>query len=186
MRSLVHVPQPVAAFYDDVMKRKHDDHHASHNDIANQALHLASSSVFLLCYVLVFRSVTLAMWLGVPALLLRQFGHAVLEPACHDAEKLLLGYNTRNKTAILMAFLLLPFVNLWWAGDWTVAGFIASAPITARHWLSFTMLVVFGRTAYLTLRHNLTTALVWLVKLVTDPLTDLLEYRPWRAERSAA
>ena len=72
------------------MQRKHDDHHASHNNKANQALHLVSSSVFLVCYVLLFFDITTAMCLGLAALFLRQFGHAILEPPCHDAEKLLL------------------------------------------------------------------------------------------------
>ena len=32
------------------MQRKDDDHHASHNNAANQSLHLVSSSVFIYCY----------------------------------------------------------------------------------------------------------------------------------------
>ena len=50
MGSLVRLPKPLETFYAAVMQRKHDDHHASHNNRANQALHLLSSSVFVFCY----------------------------------------------------------------------------------------------------------------------------------------
>jgi glutamate-1-semialdehyde 2,1-aminomutase len=79
------------------MRRKKDDHHASHRDLTNQLFHIISSSVFLGCYVLAFRDLTTAMWAGLAALFLRQIGHAILEPPCHDKEALLLGFNTRNK-----------------------------------------------------------------------------------------
>jgi glutamate-1-semialdehyde 2,1-aminomutase len=186
MHSIFRVPTPVQHVYRAVMERKEDDHHASHNDAANQLLHLISSSIFLLCYVLIFRSVTVAMWLGVPALLVRQFGHAVLEPDSHDAEKQLLGYNTRNKSLILLTYLLLPVVDLARAGVWSVDGFMAAGPTIALHWFWMTMLVVLGRAAFLTLTQGFGLAMIWLMKLVTDPLTDLIAYRPWRGERSAA
>lgn len=186
MKSVSVLPAPVARFYDAVMQRKHDDHHASHNDAANQFLHLISSSLFLVCYALVFRSVTIAMWLGVPALLARQFGHAVLEPDSHEAEKLLLGYNTRSKSVILVTYVLIPLAMLLRAGDWSYAAAAAQLTPTAQLWFSMTMAVVFGRVAVLTATHGINLALVWLVKLVTDPLTDLLAYRPWKGERSAA
>ena len=50
--------------------------------------------MFLGCYVLAFWDLTTAMWAGLAALFLRQIGHAVLEPPCHDKEATLLGYNT--------------------------------------------------------------------------------------------
>ena len=186
MRSIFRVPTPVQNVYQAVMARKEDDHHASHNDAVNQFLHLISSSIFLLCYLLIFRSVTIAMWLGVPALLVRQFGHAVLEPDSHDAEKQLLGYNTRNKSLILLTYLLLPVVDVARAGVWSVDGFMAAAPTIALHWFWMTILVVVGRAAFLTLTQGFGLAMIWLMKLATDPLTDLIAYRPWRSERSAA
>lgn len=186
MKSLFRVPAPVQNVYQAVMARKEDDHHASHNDAANQFLHLISSSIFLLCYLLIFRSVTIAMWLGIPALLVRQFGHAVLEPDSHHAEKQLLGYNTRNKSLILLTYLLLPIVDVARSGVWSLDGFFAVAPTIALHWFWMTMLVVFGRAAFLTLTQGVGLAMIWLMKLVTDPLTDLIAYRPWRSERSAA
>jgi len=40
--------------------------------------------------------------------------------------------------------------------------------------------VVAGRVVYLAWAHGLRTATIWLVKLITDPLTDVVAYFPWR------
>lgn len=186
MRSLFRVPAPVASFYAAVMRRKDDDHHTSHNDAANQLLHLLSSSAFLISYVVILRSTTIAMWIAIPALLFRQFGHAVFEPDVHASEKLLLGYTTRNKSLILAAFLAIPFIEHWRAGMWTAASWADTAPAIADQWLWLTIAVVVGRMLFLTATRGLSLALVWFVKLLTDPLTDLMEYRPWRTERTVA
>jgi glutamate-1-semialdehyde 2,1-aminomutase len=176
--SLVPVPRAVQGFYAEVMRRKKHDHHASHSDTVNQLLHILSSSAFLVCYALIFWDLTSAMWAGVIALLLRQFGHAVLEPPCHDKEMTLLGYNTRNKSAILGVYLLIPIADMLYVGTWDAGTFAAVAPAVARHWFAWTMVVVAGRAAYLLWKHGLRLSLVWVVKLVTDPLTDLLTYSP--------
>ena len=112
---------PVQSFYTEVMRRKKDDHHASHSDFGNQLLHLISSSVFLYCYAILPFDLTTAMWLGLAALFVRQFGHAVLEPACHDKEMSLLGFNTRNKTLIVAGYLLIPVAHVVQARRCTTA-----------------------------------------------------------------
>ena len=176
--SLVRVPRPVQGFCAEVMQRKRDDHHASHSNGVNQLPHIVSSSAFLACYALAFRDATVAMWAGLVALFLRQIGHAVLEPPCHDTEAALLGYNTRNKTLILGTYLLIPVVYLALAGEWTGAGLRAIAAPVAAAWLLWTALVVGGRVAYLALAKGRRLALIWFVKLITDPLTDLIAYTP--------
>jgi glutamate-1-semialdehyde 2,1-aminomutase len=80
---------------------------------------MVSSSAFLVCYALAFWDLTTVMWAGLAALFLRQIGHAVLEPPCHDKEALLLGFNTRNKSLILGAYLVIPVVHLARAEAWT-------------------------------------------------------------------
>jgi glutamate-1-semialdehyde 2,1-aminomutase len=82
IESLVRVPKPLKAFYAEVMQRKRDDHLASHSNLTNQFFYLISSSVFIYCYFLSFSDLTLAMYLGLAALFLREIGHAVLEPPC--------------------------------------------------------------------------------------------------------
>ena len=176
--SLVRVPQPVQRFYAEVMRRKEHDHHASHSDRVNQLFHIISSSAFLVCYVLIFRNLTMAMWAGLAALFLRQLGHAVLEPPCHDKEATLLGYNTRNKSLILCVYLLIPVVHLLLASAWTGEVLREKAALVAEQWFLFTLLVVVGRMSYLVWAHGLRLAIVWVVKLVTDPITDIVTYTP--------
>jgi glutamate-1-semialdehyde 2,1-aminomutase len=182
--SLVRVPRPLQTFYTEVMRRKKDDHHASHSDLTNQLFHIISSSVFLGCYALAFWDLTTAMWAGLAALFLRQVGHAILEPPCHDKEALLLGFNTRNKTLILGAYLAIPVFHLLRAPAWTAATLGPIMATIAQQWFFWTLAVVGGRVLYLVWAHNVWLALVWFVKLVTDPLTDIAAYSPRYLRRS--
>jgi glutamate-1-semialdehyde 2,1-aminomutase len=72
------------------------------------------------------------------------------------------------------------------AGNWTVAGFIEKFPIIAQQWWGLTLVVIFGRVIYLAWLYNFRVSLIWFVKLITDPFTDILAYLPrsasaWRA-----
>jgi glutamate-1-semialdehyde 2,1-aminomutase len=183
--SLVRVPQPLRAFYADVMQRKDDDHHASHNDKANQHLHLLSSSVFIYCYFLIFSDLTVAMCLGLASLFVRQFGHAVLEPPCHKEEETLLGYNTRNKTLIVVGYVLIALVPMLRATAWSMDAVVNGLPAVALQWFFWTVFVVGARVGYLIWRFDFRTSMVWYVKLVTDPLTDVYTYFPRPSRRSA-
>jgi glutamate-1-semialdehyde 2,1-aminomutase len=183
VQSVVRTPQPVASFCAEVMRRKQDDHHASHSSWINQVLHLASSSVFVFCYLAIFSNLTVAMWLGLAALFVRQLGHAVFEPPCHDRERHLLGFTTRTKTLIVAGYLLIPVAHLIATGALELDALRATAHGIAWHWFVFTLLVVFGRVGYLMWRHGSRASTVWLVKLVTDPLTDLVAYSPRRLLR---
>jgi len=178
LAALVPVPRPVRSFYTEVMRRKKDDHVASHSDTVNQLFHIVSSSVFLGCYALAFWDLTTAMWAGLAALFLRQIGHAILEPPCHDKEATLLGYNTRNKTMILGTYLAIPIVNLVWSGAWSGEALRQLAAPVALQWFVWTGAVVAGRVAYLVWARGPRLALVWFVKLATDPLTDVIAYSP--------
>jgi len=178
LSSLIPVPRAVQSFYAEVMRRKKDDHVASHSDTVNQLFHIVSSSVFLGCYVYAFWDLTAAMWAGLAALFLRQIGHAVLEPPCHDKEATLLGYNTRNKTLILGTYLAMPIANIVWSWAYTLDALRLLVPTVAYEWFVFTAVVVAGRVAYLLWKHGPRLALVWFVKLATDPVTDVIAYSP--------
>ena len=106
----MHVPASLAAFYGEVMQRKGRSPRVAQQR-HNQLLHLVSSSVFFYCYPSLAFDLTTAMCLGLAALFVRQFGHAVLDHACHDKEMTLLGYNTRNKTLIVLGYTLIPLVR---------------------------------------------------------------------------
>ena len=170
------VPQPVTGFYTEIMRRKHDDHLASHSNVINQALHLLSSSTFIFCYALIFFDLTAAVCLGLAALFIRQFGHAILEPPCHDKEQLLLGFNTRDKSIIVAGYLAITIAVLAKAGTWSPAGLVAAAPALAHWWFFLTVAVVLGHVAFLAWKHDVRSSLVWFVKLITDPFTDIKAY----------
>ena len=182
---LLQVPGPLQTFYAEVMRRKHDDHHASHTDVVNQLFHIISSSVFLGCYALALWDLTTAMWAGLTALSLRQVGHALFEPSCcRDREALLLGFNTPSKTWILAAaYLVIPVASIvtrpW---DGTALGPVMA--VVTRAWFAWTLVMVVGRVVYLAWSRDTWRALVWLVRLVTDPLTDLLAYSPRYLQRA--
>jgi glutamate-1-semialdehyde 2,1-aminomutase len=176
--SLVKVPKPLRSFYTEIMERKADDHHASHSNLLNQFFHIVSSSVFICCSFLAFWDLTRAMCIGLAAFFLRQFGHAILEPPCHDKEKLLLGFNTRNKTLILAGYFLIPVIHFVNAGSLTVAAFPAMLAAIAEHWFIWTAAVILGRVVYLMWKHNLRSSMIWFVKVITDPWTDLMAYSP--------
>ena len=182
--SLVQVPKPVKSFYAEVMQRKVDDHHASHSNGINQFFHLLSSSVFIYCYILAFWDLTTAMCLGLASLFVRQFGHAILEPPCHDKEALLLGYNTRNKTLIVLGYVLIPIVLMAQAGAWSLAGFSTLIAPIALNWFLWTLLVVLARVTYLVWKHDFRISMIWFIKLITDPLTDIFAYFPRRQQRA--
>jgi glutamate-1-semialdehyde 2,1-aminomutase len=128
------------------------------------------------CYVLAFSNLTRAMCLGLASLFVRQFGHAVLEPPCHDKEALLLGFNTRNKTLIALGYLVLPILYLVQARSLTLAVLTSMTTVVAQQWFVWTIVVILGRVAYLVWTYNVRTAMIWFVKLVTDPLTDIVAY----------
>jgi glutamate-1-semialdehyde 2,1-aminomutase len=182
--SLVQIPEPLTSFYAEVMRRKRDDHHASHSNGINQFFHLLSSSVFIYCYVIAFSDLTSAMCLGLAALFVRQFGHAILEPPCHDKEALLLGYNTPKKTLIVLGYILIPIAHMAQVNSWTLESLISLIGPIALYWFFWTLLVVFGRVAYLIWKHGFRISMVWFIKLITDPLTDIVAYFPRWPQRA--
>jgi glutamate-1-semialdehyde 2,1-aminomutase len=38
--------------------------------------------------------------------------------------------------------------------------------------------VIVGRVVYLIWKHNLRSSMIWFVKVITDPLTDIMAYSP--------
>jgi glutamate-1-semialdehyde 2,1-aminomutase len=63
-------------------------------------------------------------------------------------------------------------------GVWTFDALWEKIPAIARQWFGLTLVVVLGRVVYLAWIHNLRVSMIWFVKLVTDPITDILAYTP--------
>jgi glutamate-1-semialdehyde 2,1-aminomutase len=77
------------------------------------------------------------MFLGLGALFVRRSGHAILEPPCHDKEKALLGFNTRNKSIIVGGYFLIPLVQIVQiarASSLTLESVASIAPAVAQQW----------------------------------------------------
>jgi glutamate-1-semialdehyde 2,1-aminomutase len=178
-KSVVQIPKPLVSFYVEVMQRKKDDHHASHSNLINQFFHLLSSSTFIVCYFLIFSNFDLAMFMGLGALFVRQVGHAILEPPCHDKEKALLGFNTRNKTIIVAGYILIPIVQILQIArtdSLTFESATSIIPAIAQQWFLLTLAAVLGRVIYLIWAHDFRSSMIWFIKLITDPFTDILAY----------
>jgi glutamate-1-semialdehyde 2,1-aminomutase len=176
--SLVRMPDSVTAFYAEIMRRKHDDHVASHSHILNQIGHLFSSSVFIACYGIALFDLPTAMTLGLAALFVRQFGHAVIEPPCHDKEMKLLGFTTRSKTLVVLGYLAIPILRAVHAGAASVRSLLDLVPVVALNWVLFTAAVIVGHILLVAWQFDLRSSMIWFVKLATDPLTDIVAYSP--------
>jgi glutamate-1-semialdehyde 2,1-aminomutase len=118
--------------------------------------------------------------LGLAALFVRQFGHAVLEPDAHEKEMTLLGYTTSNKTLIVIGYTLIPLAVVIQSGSVSVATFAAQLPVIAEYWWYWTQFVILARVSYLIWKFSFRTSMIWYIKLVTDPVTDVVAYFPRR------
>ena len=177
MGSIFKMPKILNKLYSEVMRRKHDDHVASHSHPTNQFFHLISSSVFIYCYFAIFTNLVVAMWAGLASLILRQAGHALIEPPCHDKEQLLLGFDTRSKTVIVAGFLMIPIADFYLAPVVSWAAFTSSiAGSIALHWFYYTAAVILYRVVLLAFRFGFYISMVWFIKLITDPVTDIQAY----------
>lgn len=68
--------------------------------------------------------------------------------------------------------------------EWTAAALAPTMATIAEQWFLWTLTVVGGRVLYVMWAQNTSLALVWVVKLVTDPLTDIVVYSPRYLRRS--
>ena len=136
--------------------------------------------MFIYCYAILAFDLTAALCLGLAALFVRQFGHAVLEPDAHEKEMSLLGYTTRNKTLIVLGYTLIPLATLFEAGSLSIGSFMQHLPTIAEYSWYWTLFAIFARIVYLIWKFSFRTSMIWYVKLVTDPLTDIIAYFPRR------
>ncbi len=170
-----------------------DDHRYYHHSRINQSLHLLSATCFLVSYALLFIDpawAALVAW-GV-SMTSRQAGHFFFEPkgydhvnqATHDhKEDIKVGYNLRRKVVLMSLWASVPvvlflspdFLGLMrpWSG-WT--GYLHQLGIL---WLWVGVGGALFRTFHLFFLQGVMTGVVWLTKIVTDPVHDILLY--WRS-----
>jgi glutamate-1-semialdehyde 2,1-aminomutase len=177
------VAAPTKTFVANVMKQKEIDHVASHSNLINQFLHFISSCMFIWCYAVVLSTGKYEepVKFGLLSLLIRQGGHYVFEPPCHDAEQAQLGFDTEQKVKIVCLYMSIPFAlyaKVWAAENGYISGYLVDLTI-ADFWWCATLCVVWGRVSWLFNTLGFTISMHWWIKFITDPFTDLPAY--WEA-----
>jgi len=166
-----------------------DDHRYYHQNRVNQTLHLASAIIFLYCYALLFKDPAMAGFVGWLAMLTRQTGHFVFEPNGYDAinrttnehkEEIKVGYNQKRKIVLLIVWAASPLLLYFYP---TVFGLFPVHPTMAdqiRHlgeiWLAIGIGGGLFRMTQLFIVKDAQTALAWILKVLTDPFHNLVEY----------
>ena len=177
-------------FLETLRTQRWDDHRYYHHSRINQSLHFVSALSFLFAYVMIFKDPAvsaLAGWLV--AMTTRQTGHFFFEPKDYDhvnhathehKEDIKVGYNLRRKAVLLSIWALSPGV-LWF--DPTLFGIFPPSAGRAdfvRHMGQIWLVIGFGgllfRTVQLFFIKDVTTGLVWITKIITDPFHDVKLY----------
>jgi glutamate-1-semialdehyde 2,1-aminomutase len=123
-------------------------------------------SCTLIGYAIFFNEYEKAMYIGLTSLVLRQAGHYIFEPPCHDKEQAMLGFDTENKVKIVITYGVIPaliMVQIMLTTDVQIS--------LAQAWLIVTFSVVFGRVALLWYRYGFMVSMHWFVKFITDPFS---------------
>jgi ferredoxin-like protein FixX len=110
----------MSGFMEMLNQQRWDDHRLYHHNRINQSLHLLSSIMFVVTYVLLFTYPVAGALLGwVVAMITRQIGHFFFEPKGYDEhnqathqekEDVKVGYNLNRKVWLLSIWALCPVV----------------------------------------------------------------------------
>jgi hypothetical protein len=177
-------------FAEELRTQRWDDHRYYHHSRINQSLHLLSATSFLVAYALLFVDPAMAALLGwCVSMTSRQAGHFFFEPRGYDhvnqasdehKEAIKVGYNLHRKIILLTVWVLIPLA-LWLVPGLfgliepaaTFAGFIHDVGIA---WLALGVSGLLFRVGQLWMQKSLTTGLVWMAKILTDPFHDIALY----------
>lgn len=180
----------IKSFLQALAVQRWDDHRYYHHSRINQSLHLVSALSFLGAYGAVFFSPAWAALIGwLVAMVTRQCGHFFFEPKGYDEvnqathahkEAIKVGYNLRRKLVLLSVWALSPLA-LWL--DPTLLGLYPQAAVRGEFlthlgqlWLAIGLGALLFRVVQLWIRRDAHTALVWLTKIITDPVHDVMLY----------
>jgi len=177
-------------FLEALRVQRWDDHRYYHHSRINQSLHLVSAMSFLFAYIMVFKDPAIAALVGwLAAMTSRQIGHFFFEPRDYDLvndasheykEEIKVGYNLQRKV-VLMAIWALSPLPLYF--DPTLFGIFtppANPAEFVRHvaliWLVIGVGGLLFRMVQLFYVKEVQTGLVWVTKILTDPLHDIKLY----------
>lgn len=169
--------------------QRFDDYRFYHQSTVNQTLHLISAVIFLGCYALLFKDPALAGIVGWLAMLTRQTGHFFFEPNGFDAvndvsndykEAVKVGYNQTRKIVLLLVWGSAPLALLAFPTLFGVFDALASHLDFIRHvgalWLAIGIGGGLARLLQLFATRDVTTGLVWVFKVLTDPFHNIALY----------
>ena len=168
-----------------------DDHRYYHHSRVNQFLHLLSALSFILAYVYLFIDPVISAYIAwLFSMTTRQAGHFFFEPKDYDTynqatqdykEEIKVGYNLKRKRVLIACWLAVPVLAYF---DAALFNFVMpdAAPDTLIDrigwgWLWLGLAAVVFRMIQLTAIQSRRVALVWCIKILTDPFHDAVIYR---------
>jgi hypothetical protein len=168
-----------------------DDHRYYHHSRINQFLHLLSALSFIVAYVYLFVDPVISAYIAwLFSMTTRQAGHFFFEPKDYDTynqatqdhkEAIKIGYNLKRKRVLIACWLAVPLLAYF---DAALFNFVMpdAAPDTLIDrigwgWLWLGLAAVVFRMIQLTAIQSRKVALVWCLKIMTDPFHDAIIYR---------
>ena len=172
-------------------EQRWDDHRYYHHSRINQFLHLLSALSFIVAYVYLFIDPVISAYIAwLFAMTTRQAGHFFFEPKDYDTynqatqdhkEAIKIGYNLKRKRVLIACWLAVPLLAYF---DAALFNFVMpdAAPDTLIDrigwgWLWLGLAAVVFRMIQLTAIQSRRVALVWCIKILTDPFHDAVIYR---------
>jgi hypothetical protein len=168
-----------------------DDHRYYHHSRINQFLHLISALSFIVAYIYLFVDPVISAYIAwIISMTTRQAGHFFFEPKDYDTynqatqdykEEIKVGYNLKRKRVLIACWLAVPLLAYF---DAALFNFVMpdAAPDTLIDrigwgWLWLGLAAVVFRMIQLTAIQSRKVALVWCLKIMTDPFHDAIIYR---------
>jgi hypothetical protein len=168
-----------------------DDHRYYHHSRINQFLHLLSALSFIVAYIYLFIDPVISAYIAwLFSMTTRQAGHFFFEPKDYDTynqatqdykEEIKVGYNLKRKRVLIACWLAVPVLAYF---DAALFNFVMpdAAPDTLIDrigwgWLWLGVAAVVFRMIQLTAIQSRRVALVWCIKILTDPFHDAVIYR---------
>ena len=177
--------------FETLREQRWDDHRYYHHSRINQFLHLLSALSFIVAYVYLFIDPVVSAYIAwLFAMTTRQAGHFFFEPKDYDTynqatqdhkEAIKIGYNLKRKRVLIACWLAVPVLAYF---DAALFNFVMpdAAPDTLIDrigwgWLWLGLAAVMFRMIQLTAIQSRRVALVWCIKILTDPFHDAVIYR---------
>ena len=177
--------------FETLREQRWDDHRYYHHSRINQFLHLLSALSFIVAYVYLFIAPVISAYIAwLFAMTTRQAGHFFFEPKDYDTynqatqdhkEAIKIGYNLKRKRVLIACWLAVPVLAYF---DAALFNFVMpdAAPDTLLDrigwgWLWLGLAAVVFRMIQLTAIQSRRVALVWCIKILTDPFHDAVIYR---------